>query len=301
MAKTETGVSKERQQQTALQMLEQKLQSAPNLKSALSMPIVEQRFITDYKASTQKDDGKARYPSEVLSYMELVSENPALAAAERWQHFQALAKVGRTGLSLRGGGDLYVYPGKNNTIKVEPTPTGRRKQMEAMKEIKRFPEAQIVMKGDTFVHDKLNNIIKEHATTEKSKPQSNDPTLADVVASYQRIYWKNGTIEDIVVYHGDLLQAKAKSPAQQAGLWQKFPDEACKKTATKRAHRLYHKYPDGVMTSEIEEEEEETTDVQHTDVDFMPNGDKVDKSSGEVVEEAKVVQEEKTKQPESFI
>lgn len=287
----------ERQQQTALQMIEQKLQAAPNLKSALLMPMVEQRFIADYKASTQKDDGKVKYASEMLAYMEIVTEKPELASAERWQHFAAIVKVGRTGLSLRGGGDLYVYPGKNNTIKVEPTPAGRRKQMEGMKDIKRFPEAQIVMKGDIFVHDRLNNIIKAHETTEKSKPQSNN--LDEVVASYQRIYWQNGIIEDIVVYHADLVQAKAKSPAQQAGLWQKFSDEACKKTATKRAHRLYHKYPDGVMTSQIEEEEEETQDVTHTNVDFM--GDKVDTTTGEIVEEAKVVPEEKSAPQKDFM
>ncbi len=80
MAKQE-GLSKERQQQTALQMVEQKLAGAPNLKSALLMPMVQERFIADYQASTQREDGKAKYASEILAYMEIMSEKPELANA----------------------------------------------------------------------------------------------------------------------------------------------------------------------------------------------------------------------------
>ena len=249
------------------------------------MPFVQDRFIADYKASTGRDDGKAKYMSEILAYMEIINDKPDLAAADRWQHFAAIVKVGRMGLSLRGGGDLYVMPGKNKTIVVQSTPTGKRKQMEAMKEIKRFPEAQLVMKGDSFVYDKLNSIITKHETTDKSHQEIK---LDNIVAAYQRIYWTDGRIEDVVVRIEDLLKAKAKSPAQsEVSFWATYPGEACKKVASKRAHRLYHKYPDGLMDTEKEEEEEETTDVQHTTVDFM--GDKVDTESGEVVEEAKVV------------
>lgn len=269
MAKTETGTAvqktPEQKQQSALQMLEQKLAAAPSLKSALLMPIVEQRFIADYEASTQKKDGKARYAAEVLAYMEIVSESKDLADADRWQHFAAIAKVGRTGLSLRSGQDLYVYPGKNKTIKVEPTPSGRRKRMEAMDTIQRFPEAQLVMRGDEFEHDRLNNVITKHKSTKESKPLGIN--LDNIFASYQRIYWKNGIVEDIVVYHEDLLRAREKSTAKEAGLWQKFPGEASKKTATKRADRLYYKLPEGLMVLGNEEEEEETKDVTHT-VDF---------------------------------
>lgn len=295
MSKPETGVSKERQQQTALQMIEEKLQAAPNLKSALNMPFVQQRFIDDYKASSGRDDGKAKYMSEVLAYMEIINDKPDLAAADRWQHFAAIVKVGRMGLSLRGGGDLYVMPGKNKTIKIQSTPAGKRKQMEAMKEVKRFPEAQLVMKGDVFVYDKLNSVITKHESTEKSHQEVK---LENIVAAYQRIYWADGRIEDVVVRIEDLLRAKSKSPAQsEASFWAQFPGEACKKVATNRAHRLYHKYPDGLMDlGKDDEEEETTTDVAHT-VEFQ--GSKVDTESGEMTD-ATIV-EDKPKQPESFI
>lgn len=285
MAKTEvakTDQKSDQQKLTALQMIEEKLKNAPSLKAALSMPLVQDRFIADYKATTGRDDGQARFASEVLAYMELVAEKPELANADRWQHFAAIVKVGRTGLSLRGGQHLYVYPGKNNTIKVEQTPAGRRVQMERMPDIKRMPEAQLVMSGDVFVHDKLNSIITKHESN-NTKDVAQD--LSNVVAAYQRIYWKNGTIEDIVVYKQDLVKARLKSPAQsEASFWATFPGEACKKVATKRAHRLYHKYPDSVLMlpGEGREEEEETQDTDHTVV----GNDVVEKNSGEVVGQA---------------
>ncbi len=295
MAKAETGVSKERQAQTALQMIEQKLAAAPNLKAALNEGLVQKRFIADYKASTGRDDGEAKFGAEVLAYMEIINDKPELQAADRWQHFAAIVKVGRTGLSLRGGGDLYVMPGKNKTITIQSTPTGKRKQMEAMKEIKRFPEAQLVMRGDVFVHDKLNSVITKHEQTDKSHTAIK---MENIVAAYQRIYWTDGRIEDVVVLIDDLLKAKAKSPAQsEASFWAQYPGEACKKVASKRAHRLYHKYPDGLMDLGAKDEEEETTDVEHT-VEFQ--GGTVNTETGEMVEEAKVV-DAKPAQPESFI
>lgn len=299
MAKQEVAKTTERQQQSALQMIEQKLQAAPNLKAALNMGFVQDRFIADYKASSGRDDGKAKYMSEVLAYMEIINDKPDLAAADRWQHFAAIVKVGRMGLSLRGGGDLYVMPGKNKTIVIQSTPAGKRKQMEAMKEIKRFPEAQLVMVGDIFVYDKLNGIITKHEVSEKSHSAVK---LENIKAAYQRIYWTDRRIDDVVVPIEDLLKAKAKSPAQsEVSFWATYPGEACKKVASKRAHRLYHKYPDGLMDLGVkEEEEEDTQDVQHTNVDFMPSGDKVDTDTGEVVEEAKVV-DDKPKPPQDFM
>jgi hypothetical protein len=185
-----------------------------------------------------------------------------------------------------------------------------------MEEIKRVPEPVLVMQGDKFIHDKLNGVIREHSTTDKSATKI---TLDNIFASYQRIMYKDGSIIDVVVYHDDLVKAKDKSKMKSdQGLWQTWPGEASKKTATNRAFRLYHKYPDNVVLygndNDSEDESgqpayqeariEEPTPPAQTQPsaedkkeDFKSN---VNESTGEVYEEAKVVEKSK-KKTDSFI
>lgn len=297
----------DQQKLSAVQMLEQKLRQAPNLKSALQMGFVQNRYAADYQAATGKKDGMARFLGESLAYMGIVTDNPALAEADRWQHFAALIKGAQKGLSFKDGRELYVMPGKNKTIKVQSSPLGKRKQLESMPTLKKLPEPQLVMVGDKFVHDRKKRLVTTHETTEKSATKI---TLENIFASYQTIEWADGIIEDVVVYQDDLFKARAKSPAKEAGLWQTLPGEAAKKTSTNRTHRLYYKEPDFEVKLDNDAEEEETQDTTYkeTQADFMPeaevitaeNGDKVDTSSGEVVNENEKKEETKGTQKGFF-
>jgi len=246
---------------SALKKIEEALISAPSIKALTQLPFVQERFIANYQAVTGRKDGEARFQAEVFTYLEIMEEKPDLKKADRFSHFAAMVKIGTMGLSLRDS-KIYVMPGNNNTIKVQSSPAGKREMMEMMPDIKQVPEAQVVVKGDIFLHDKLNNVVLKHESTEKSQPA----TLDNIICSYQRVTWKDGTIKDVVVPHAALLKAKSKSKAQsEAGFWNQWPDEACKKVATNRAYRLYHKYPNNVITlGKDDDKEEEDTVVETT-------------------------------------
>jgi len=241
-----------------LKKIEEQLNDAPSVRHAMQLPFVQERFIANYQATTGKKDGEARFQSELFAYMEIVNEKPDLAKADRFSHFAAIIKAGTTGLSFRDN-KLYVMPGPNNTVKVQSSPAGKREMMENMPDIKAFPEAQLVMKGDLFVVDKLSGQVIKHESTDKSSTDTSK--LEDIIASYQQVYWKNGVINSVILYKADLLKAKSKSKAQsEAGFWAQWPGEACKKVATNRAFRLYHKYPDGIVTfGKDEDKTEEAT------------------------------------------
>ena len=191
--------------------------------------------------------------------MEIVSEKPDLAKLPKFQHFAAIIKAGTTGLSFRDN-KLYVMPGNNNTIKVQSSPAGKREMMENMAEIKQMPEPQLVLKGDEFVVNKLNGVIELHRSTAKSVECK---SLDDIVAAYQRVLWNDGTINDVIIYHADLLKAKGKSKIKgDGGVWGEWPGEAAKKVSTNRAFRLYHKYPDNIVTFGADDDKADDTSYQ---------------------------------------
>lgn len=271
---------------SALQKIEQQLNSAPNLKSALTENFVENRFITNYEAVTGRKDGKTKFQSTLLSYMERVAEKPELMKADRFSHFAAIVKIGRMGLPLE---KLYIMANGSNGIKVQSDPAGKRAQLEMMEEIRRVSEPQFVLKKDKFVHDKLNNVIKVHETEHMGEAF----TIADIVCSYVRIEWKDKTVTDVVVYNQDLLKAKAKSPAKSdASFWATYPGEAAKKVAINRAHRLYHKYPDNVVDYGDDEKDDsdqpKDTDAQEdfivTQAETVSEAEVVDQETGEVTQ-----------------
>jgi len=268
--------------------LDQQLAQVKNVKDLFAIPDVKQRFIKNFEAVTGRKDGENRLEQEKFAYMEILNEKPELKAAPMFSHFSSLVKAGTTGLSFRDN-KLYVQPVKNRegevvALKVTSSPAGKREQFEMMPNVKEAPEAQVVMKGDIFIYDKLNQRIIKHETTEKT---STEMKLDNILYSYQRIVYKDGSVKDVVVPHDDLVQAKKKSKIKSAdaGLWIEFPGEACKKTATNRAFRLYHKYPDNVILYDHEAEEDNTVDGSH-EIEIPENQipQNVDQDSGEVYE-----------------
>jgi hypothetical protein len=254
----------EKESKNPLTRFDKSLAEAKNVKDLFGIPDVRERYIKNFEAVTRRKDGANRMEQERFAYMELLNEKPDLKLAPNWAHFSALLKSATTGLSFRDG-KLYVQPRKDREgniigLKVDPSPAGRREMMEMMPTVKKVPQAQVVMKGDIFVYDKLNEKILEHKSTEKTAVEDK---LDNIVAAYQRIIWQDGTVSDVVVYHHDLVRAKAKSKVKnpdQDGVWQ-WNSEACKKVSTNRAFRLYHKYPDGVVL--FDRDEEVTEDVEY--------------------------------------
>lgn len=289
---------------SALAKIENALKSAKSLKEAMTLDFVQDRFIKNYEAVTGRKDGENKFQSEVFALLELCEDKPDLKNVDRFYHFAALVKVATTGLSLRDN-KLYVIP-SGKGLKVQSSPAGKREQFEMMKEVKRVPESQLVMKGDKFVHDKLNNVIKEHTTTDKSATVL---SLDNIQAAYTRIYWNDrktyapeGTITDVVVYHDELVKAKSKSKSQsEQGFWAQWPGEACKKVSMNRAFRLYHKYPDNIVTfgADGDKEVEDTKDTEYAEVDDAPfvSTETVDESTGEVTIEQKTKKKETSDEP----
>lgn len=270
---------------SALKKIEEQLAQAPSIKAMLQLNMVQERFIANYEAVTGKKDGSTRFQSEVFAYLEIVNEKPDLGRADRFSHFAAIIKAGTTGLSFRDN-KLYVMPGPNNTVKVQSSPAGKREMLEMMQDILEVPEAQYVLKGDIFVHDKLNNLVTKHETTDKTPHTCK---LEDIVASYQKVEWKDGRVKFVVVYKDDLLKARAKSPAKsEQSFWATYPGEAVKKVATNRAYRLYHRYPNNIVTysKDEDDDEQQVIDTPHQEA-------VVEQPAQELVQEAKVVEEKK--------
>lgn len=251
-----------------LAKVEEQLNKAPNLKGMFQLDVVQERAIKNYEGTTGRKDGQNRFESEVFAYMELMAEKPDLAKLDRFQHFKAIVKVMTMGLTLRDQ-KVYVMPGKNNTIKVQSSPAGKREMMERMPEIMKFPQANVVYKGDLFRYDYVNKVVLQHESTDKS-PDPDKVTLDQILFAYQRIYWKSGPmlIEDVLVDKTKLIAAKNKSTMKSGGPWFEFPADMCRKVATNVAFTLYHKYPDNVVEFDKgEDTADDTTDVEHAVVD----------------------------------
>lgn len=248
-----------------LEGLIQKVNSAPSIREAVA--IAQDRWANNYYLVTGKKDGKQRFESELLNYLDIIQDKPDLAKVQdKFSHFAAVMKAAVTGLSFRSEGHLYpiVY---GNKIKVQIGGHGKKEMLMQMKEIKLVHEGQVVYKGDVFKHDKLNNKILEHTTTDKSV---NTNKLEDIIAAYTRIEWHNGTIADVVVYQDELKKAKAASKNQGANsVWETWTSQMCAKVTYHRAKKLYHRYPEGIelnVGKDEEDNEEETTDTSYTSV-----------------------------------
>lgn len=242
-----------------LQKFEQSIKEAKNVQSLFSLEGVRERFIKNYESVSGRKDGENRLEQERFAYMQIVADKPDLQKIDNLYHVSALIFAGTTGLSFRDN-KLYVYPNGRGGLKVQSSPAGKREMFEMMDTIKEAPEAIIVFKGDHFVHDKANHIVKEHYTTDKSVEKM---SLDNIRAVYQRLKYKSGEVKDVVVYQEDLTKARAKSKTKsEDSPWNTWPGEMAKKTATNRAFRLYHKYPDNVVLYGPPVDDTEDTDYQ---------------------------------------
>lgn len=267
-----------------LQKFESSIKEAKNVQELFQIPDVRDRFVKNYQSVTGRKDGENRLEQERFAYLQIVSDKPELQKINNFYHVAALIYAGTTGLSFRDN-KLYVYPNGKGGLKVQSSPAGKREMFEMMPSVKRTPEAVVVFKGDNFVVDKMNHVVKEHYSTKETK-ESN--SLDNVRAVYQRIEYKDGTIIDVVMYHDELLKAKSKSKTREGGPWVDWPVEMCKKTVLNRAFRLYHHYPDNVVLYGPPVEDAEDTGYSEVnddaaDVVITDSGYAVDKESGEVV------------------
>jgi hypothetical protein len=268
---------------------DRQLAMAKSVKDLFENVDVKSRAIKGYLATTGRKDGEFKFQQERAAYLEIIHQKPELKQAPMYVHFKVINRVMQNGWSLRDN-RIYLQAVKHGDkivdIKVDPSPAVRREMMELMKTVKMAPEAQIVLKGDIFVYDKLNQTIIKHENTDKTVPEIK---LENIMYSYQRIIWTDGRITDVVVPYNDLLQAKKKSKIKstEAGLWAEFPGEACKKTATNRAFRLYHRYSDNQVIID-EDDDDNTQDTTHTDVTYEGDDGQVeivDTDTGEVTEQ----------------
>lgn len=275
-----------------LQTLIKQINSAPNVRDALV--IAQDRWEKNYYLVTGRKDGVQRFQSELLNYLDIINDKPELKKADNFSHFAAVMKAAVTGLSFRNDGHLYpiAYGGK---IKVQVGAHGKREMLMQMKEIKFVNEAQLVVKGDTFKHDKINNRVVEHVSEGKEAK-----SLDDVVAAYTRLEYTDGKIVDVVVYHDELVKAKQASKNKGAGsVWDTWFGEMCKKVTYHRAKKLYHRYPEGIEFNVGDDEEtSEPEDISYEVQDQQPESqpaEQVNQETGEVLEPEVVKPETTTK------
>lgn len=282
---------------------DQVLASSKSPKDLLANPEVINKLVKGYASMNNRKDGVNKFEHERQAYLEILFEKPELRQAPSWVHFKVLNKVMHNNWSLRDN-RVYVKAVKKGDevvdIKVDPSPALRRAMMEQMPNIEEVPEAQVVVKGDIFIEDKLNHIVLEHKNTKDSVEPDK---LENIRFAYQRIVYKNGKIKDVVVPYFDLVKAKSKSKIKgDGGVWE-FVAEACKKTATNRAFRLYHKYPDNSVIFD----DDDATDADHVDVtheysDTAPE-EQVDENTGEIkneTQEVKVVSQPQKKEKTQY-
>lgn len=253
-----------------LKKQEQALTQARSVKEALQVGFVRERFIKNYESITGRKDGDNRFQSEVFHYLELINDNEKLKSADRFSHFAAIVKAGTTGLSFGKEGQLYpiLY---GNIVKVQIGAHGKRELLRRMPNVKHIGEGQVVLKGDEFKHDKANNKILSHVPADKEAPL----VLENIRAAYFRIIWKDGDFTDVVVYHDEIVKAKAKSKMQsEQSTWNQWPGQMAVKVAYNRGYKLYYSPPqaevEGLKGYDAEDEDTEVTvatqDVSHQEV-----------------------------------
>lgn len=276
-----------------LQLVEAQMKQAPTLRTALMLPFVKERYISNYKAITGREDGENKFMDDLAILNEMAMENPKIAECDRLSVGIALMKVGTTGLSLKAQGHLYMVP-INKMLKCQIGAHGHREMLRQMKEVKFVHEAVVVVEGDIFKVDKLNNRIIQHESTDKSIKQITK--LEDIKASYVRMEYTDGRVVDMIVPYEDLLKARGASKNKGEGnVWVTWTAEMCKKVSYHRLFKIYYRYPDRVVILPGMEEEEETKDTAHKEVtdDFMSTAESSVPESEAHTQEATVVDKDK--------
>lgn len=278
-----------------LKKQEQALTQARSVKEALQVDFVRERFIKNYEAVTGRKDGDNRFQAEVFHYLELINDNDKLKGADRFSHFAAIVKAGTTGLSFSKEGQLYpiLY---GNVVKVQIGAHGKRELLRRMPNVKHIGEGQVVLVGDTFKHDKANNKIIEHITSEKEVAI----TLDNIRAAYFRIIWTDNTYSDVVVYKDEILKAKSKSKMQsEQSTWNQWPGQMAVKVAYNRGYKLYYSPPQIEVTDfkqyDADEEEEEVVSAPTP----APKQSEPEKKS--VIDDAQVVSDQGDAELDNFL
>jgi len=251
-----------------LKVMTAELEKTKSVKEALQLGFVQELFVKNYEAITGRQDGENRFRSEVFHYLDMVNDNDKLKNCNKFSHLACIVKAGTTGLSFSKEGQLYVIP-YGDVAKVQIGAHGKRELLRRMPDVKFVGESQLVLKGDTFKHDKLNNKVLEHVTNEKAPAV----TLDNIIAAYVRIIFKDNNYVDVVVTHEDLVKAKSKSKQQGEGsVWNQWVGEMAKKLPYNRAYKLYYRIPQTEVTdfkgfdAPDEDNDDEITDITHQTV-----------------------------------
>jgi recombinational DNA repair protein RecT len=252
-----------------LQKMTVQLEKASSIREALSLDFVKDRFIKNYEAITGRKDGENRYASEVFHYTAMCEEKPDLKKGSKFSHFAAIVKAGTTGLSFSKEGQLYpiLY---GNIVKVQIGAHGKRELLRRMPNIKMIHEAQLVLKGDEFEHDKLNNVIVKHVSKADTSKNLDKMSLDNIYAAYCRIVWTDNTFTDVVMYHEEILKAKSKSKNKaDNSVWNEWPGQMSRKSTYNRAYTLYYSAPSVEVTDfkQFDVDDDDTQDTTHEEVD----------------------------------
>jgi recombinational DNA repair protein RecT len=256
---------------------------APDVRTAIQH--AENRWVTNYNLVTGRKDGHKRFESEFFAYLDIIADKPALQDADKVSHFAAIMKASTTGLSFKNDGHLYPIPQTVNgkkVVKVTIGAHGKREMMRMMQEVKFIHESVVVMKGDKFIHDKRNHIVKIHETTDQSSTRNN---IDDVIAAYCTVEWKDGRIIDEVIYVDELKKAKSKSKNKaDDSTWNEWPLEMCKKVVYHRVKKAHYRTPEGVedMGGDAPSNNQDPTeDTNFTDVTSSHGNDAQDQDFSE--------------------
>lgn len=246
-----------------LKLMTQQLEKAPSVRDALLIPFVKERFIKNYQAITGRKDGENRFASEIFHYTAILEEKPELKKGSKFSHFAAIVKAGTTGLSFSKEGQLYpiLY---GNIVKVQIGAHGKRELLRRMPNIRMIHEAQLVLKGDEFVHDKMNNKVVSHVAHADTSKNPDAIHLDKIYAAYCRILFNDNTFVDVVMYHDEIVKAKAKSKNKgDASVWETWPGQMARKSTYNRAYTLYYSAPQVEVTDfkEYEDKDEEDESI----------------------------------------
>ena len=293
-----------------LAVLKKELDSAVSVKDMLHVPLVQERFVMNYEQTTGKKDGDQRFQQEVFNFLEVANGNKDIMKCDRFSIFAAIVKSGTTGLSFKDG-HLYPIP-YGKTLKTTIGAHGKRELLMRMDTVKFVSEAQLVIKGEAFVYDKMNSKVISHASSIETVTGL---TMDSILGAYFRIEFKDGKIVDVLMNQEELKGAK--KAAKTKAVWDSWPGEMCKKTVYNRGFKLYHRYSEGEFSAHpefdapdgdepapfVEAEEAEQTPEKKEEVKAQPEKKEevIAESPEETITEAVIVEDDKPADEENEV
>lgn len=303
-----------------LKQFEDQVAVAKGVKDILKIDIVKNRYVANFAAISGRDDGLQVFEQEAFAFIDLVNTKPEIMECDPFSIVAGVIRASTYGLSFSGN-DLSVYPRgvkqKDGSFKkvlvVEPQAHGKKRLLPRVAGIKKVDEGVVVYKDDVFAYSPKSKQVTKHEQKWPVPAASEDT----VIAAYCTIHFDDGHTEDVIVNNHRLKAARAASKMNGGGdLWNKYYEEACKKTTYNAAFKVHWKKPDtAVLFKQWEApEEQDTQDIPTEEVDptvispsvetetFNPA---VNEQTGEVytpTEEATTKKQPKPKkEPEQFI